>query len=487
MVRSRKIVTFDPVWDDTLRWYERAVAVMAERPAADVTSWAYQAAIHGTTRTPTRPRWNSCEHGGWYFFPWHRGYLASFEEIVRTTIVALGGPEDWALPYWDYERAGLDGLPPAFRAATKEDGIANSLYTDQRLSYVNDGHGLDEILTAVLGPKARLSSAAGRGEATFSGTGEAFAHPFGFGGGPTPSLPEDEKYSDIEQNMHGLVHVLVGGNPRLIPGVPTGWMARVPTSAQDPIFWLHHANIDRIWAEWAHDPLHTNPSDPAWTTQDWTYFHPDGTSRPETAESLQYTTAATLNYTYDTIGQLAPPVDGGDAVTLDDMAEEPGPRVLQPVGWSQPVTLTGHEATVAVPIDVATVNTISPPGLDTPTLVRTYLEMSEIDVPQVPGIVYGVYLHPEDAAPTDDDLAGVASFFTADDPGPGGRDPQPHRLRYIFDVTDVIAAAGANTPLTVTFRPVGASQLAAALGGLDAVEEPDELPVSIGRVALLMG
>ena len=38
---------------------------------------------------------------------------------------------------------------------------------------------------------------------------------------------------------HGDVHVGVGG-----------WMGSVPTAAQDPIFWLHHCNIDRLWNRW---------------------------------------------------------------------------------------------------------------------------------------------------------------------------------------------------------------------------------------------
>ena len=27
-------------------------------------------------------------------------------------------------------------------------------------------------------------------------------------------------------------------------------MGAVPTSARDPIFWLHHANVDRLWSAW---------------------------------------------------------------------------------------------------------------------------------------------------------------------------------------------------------------------------------------------
>jgi hypothetical protein len=39
--------------------------------------------------------------------------------------------------------------------------------------------------------------------------------------------------------VHGAVHVRVGGD-----------MSSVPTAGYDPIFYLHHANIDRLWAQW---------------------------------------------------------------------------------------------------------------------------------------------------------------------------------------------------------------------------------------------
>ena len=40
---------------------------------------------------------------------------------------------------------------------------------------------------------------------------------------------------DIESNPHNNVHVDIGG-----------WMGSVPTAAQDPVFYVHHSNIDRL-------------------------------------------------------------------------------------------------------------------------------------------------------------------------------------------------------------------------------------------------
>ena len=90
---------------------------MSARPITYPTSWRYQAAIHDYIRTrdplavngETMPSsadqtkyWRQCQHGSWFFLPWHRGYLAYFEQIVRAEIVRQGGPADWALPYWNY-------------------------------------------------------------------------------------------------------------------------------------------------------------------------------------------------------------------------------------------------------------------------------------------------------------------------------------------------------------------------------------------------
>ena len=105
-----------PANDPIVTSYAKAVEVMQNRPATDQTSWAYQAAIHGSQAPSPPPLANQCQHQGWYFIAWHRMYLYYFERIVRAAVVQSGGPSDWALPYWNY---GLNGrsatLPLPFR------------------------------------------------------------------------------------------------------------------------------------------------------------------------------------------------------------------------------------------------------------------------------------------------------------------------------------------------------------------------------------
>ena len=119
-------------WEPTLLWYAKAVGEMSSRPATDPSSWRFQGGVHGYNKnadpfatTGALPKqsvqkkfWNKCQHGTWFFLPWHRMYLGFFEQIVRAAVVKLGGPADWTLPYWNYSdisNANARILPPAFR------------------------------------------------------------------------------------------------------------------------------------------------------------------------------------------------------------------------------------------------------------------------------------------------------------------------------------------------------------------------------------
>ena len=77
------------------------VSVMKSRPASDPTSWLFQANIHGTDDAVpdgTSDVWSTCQHGSFFFLPWHRMYLYFFERILR----ASSGDDYFSLPYWNY-------------------------------------------------------------------------------------------------------------------------------------------------------------------------------------------------------------------------------------------------------------------------------------------------------------------------------------------------------------------------------------------------
>jgi tyrosinase len=171
-------------------------------------------------------------------------YLGYFEKIVAATVGQLGGPEDWALPYWNYSSATASGtLPGAFFQAQTPDQVANPLLEPNRDSG-NDGQPFlpasDVDVTNAL-REPRFQADLQGGSSGFGGPRTQFSHRHG-------------PHGALEQIPHDLVHDDVGG----LMGDPE-------TAGCDPIFWLHHANIDRLWEVWRNTtPPHQNLTDSSW-------------------------------------------------------------------------------------------------------------------------------------------------------------------------------------------------------------------------------
>ncbi|KAF4551338.1 Tyrosinase-like protein 9 [Elsinoe fawcettii] len=78
--------------------------------------------------------------------------------------------------------------------------------------------------------------------------------------------------SDSMEGLHDTIHALIGS---------TGHMAYLDYSAFDPIFFLHHVMVDRLWTMWA--ATHDQPSDVGnWPSQGSTFVWPRGTSISQT-------------------------------------------------------------------------------------------------------------------------------------------------------------------------------------------------------------
>lgn len=221
--------------DPILTSYAAAITAMQQLDMTDPTNplgWQYQAAIHGTMSPSTTPgevaTWNTCEHGTQYFLSWHRMYLYYFERIVRK----MSGNTNWALPYWNYEAATEAAMPAPFWTPA---AASNALYTANRGTGWNTGK-------TTLHPSA-------------VSTMTAFA-----------DVDFGSFWSDLETTPHDAVHNAIGG-----------LMGNIQTSAQDPIFFLHHCNIDRLWNLWLtqggrFDPLSNSAADKQWQNNKFTFF-----------------------------------------------------------------------------------------------------------------------------------------------------------------------------------------------------------------------
>ena len=110
--------------DPDLAAMRRAVAAMKALPQSDARNWIRFADIHR----------NFCPHANWYFLPWHRAYIASFERICQE----LSGKRDFALPYWNWTADRQ--FPAAFSAGDRDSnplfhprpGVASGLRLDRR-------------------------------------------------------------------------------------------------------------------------------------------------------------------------------------------------------------------------------------------------------------------------------------------------------------------------------------------------------------------
>jgi tyrosinase len=304
VARVRKNVWKLKATDKTLHWYERAVTAMKQKPIADPTSWRYQGAIHEydaaedpfadpadvfPTSAERKKYWNQCQHGSWYFLSWHRMYLHHFETIVAAEVVKLGGPSDWALPYWNYSDSGDANarlLPVAFRSPQKSNGTPNALHVDTRTPECNAGLPFaDDADVAITGPLL---------EPDFV----SVAFGTGFGGPETGFMHGGSLIGSVELAPHGNMHMAIGG-----------YMQGFATAALDPVFWLHHANIDRLWQVWLdRDPAHRNPTS-VWPTRvKFAFRNAKSNAVTMTSKQVEKTTAAPLSYSYDDTSDPLPAV-----------------------------------------------------------------------------------------------------------------------------------------------------------------------------------
>lgn len=315
MARTRREVrALGGIWNETILWYAKAVRELQSRPVTKKASWRYLAAMHdfdlaawirlgyltATSTLPGRPEqdryWKQCQHQSWYFFPWHRAYLHTFEDIVLDALKSLGGPVDWALPYWNYsdtKNQEATNIPDAFLAQTLPDGSANPLHVAARFG------------TSVAPEDVELTDRIADNDFTGTDRGPSI----GVGGPRTIFSPHGQQEGLVEAAPHDLVHGDVGGRG--------GLMSNTTTAALDPIFWLHHANIDRLWEVWlTRDPQNKNPTDIDWLKgptkrRGFALFGADEKDRPSNPTDVQTTKA--LGYVYDDISD---PLNGATRRSL---------------------------------------------------------------------------------------------------------------------------------------------------------------------------
>jgi tyrosinase len=143
---------------------------------------------------------------GTNFLAWHRQFLVQLERRLQQIDATL------TLPYWDW--IADPELPPALSDPSKLSSWSVTRHYDP--SQMPQATELDPILNVTNFAKFQRR---------------------------------------LELGPHADVHVAIGGT------------MNSASSPSDPIFWLHHANLDRLWAQWQAQHPKNNPSNKTETLQ----------------------------------------------------------------------------------------------------------------------------------------------------------------------------------------------------------------------------
>lgn len=162
------------------------------------------ATMRANTNSGSRNSWrfwttvhrNFCPHRAPYFLAWHRGMMYHFEQTLRT----VSGDPTLTVPYWDYYTDPT--IPPEFT----DPATNNPLYVPRVNTNVYNALSLAPFAPGV----------------------------FNFQRGTTNAFE-----TLMETAPHNPIHNIIG-NAMATLGSPA-----------DPIFFLHHSNVDRLWHAWA--------------------------------------------------------------------------------------------------------------------------------------------------------------------------------------------------------------------------------------------
>ncbi|MDQ3907317.1 MAG: tyrosinase family protein [Acidobacteriota bacterium] len=431
----------------------KGVGVMMKRPMNDPTSWMFQANVHGVPSqgsncppmSNSNPAWAQCEHGSYFFLSWHRMYLYFFERILR----AATGDNNFALPYWNYSDPAdhsQRALPLIFRQPAD---ATNPLYTASRnTAGVGMNNGARLTASAVSTTKALQQTIFCNSVGAGSFGGQIVPGPVHYNGG----------FGELESTPHNVVHDQVGGS--------TGLMSDPDCAARDPIFWFHHANIDRLWDIWLSQGggRQDAVNDKTWRSQKFTFY--DEKKVKHTMTACDILNAQTqLGYSYEgeppQVTQKCPPLP--TVVGFQQRPEKLIARTAQPS-----VELGAEPTTVQVALPPENRNLLQSVLASPQRPEHVFLHVEGLEVEKHPGVIYEVYVNlppgTTDPDPESPYHVGNLSFFgfKRSNARTHGRMAAAAPPRQSFDITDVVRRGRNGTPdlsnVSVTFVPRGTDQ-----------------------------
>ncbi|CAN0909165.1 Aureusidin synthase [Linum grandiflorum] len=230
--------------------YEKAISIMKSLPYSDPRSYTRQANLHCQYCTGSFLQQHSTlpvqVHDSWIFFPWHRMMLYFHEFILGSLI----GDDTFAIPFWAWDLPEGMTMPEFYLNGSFNDEQRDPIHyppvvADLDFQMVESGSTPEEQVELNLALMYNQMVSGAKTAELFMGC----AYKTGEGGdcyGP----------GTIELAPHNPIHLWVGSP------FNTGRedMGVFYSAARDPIFYAHHANVDRLWEVWS--ATHTGINDP---------------------------------------------------------------------------------------------------------------------------------------------------------------------------------------------------------------------------------
>lgn len=195
-------------------------------PPGGVSHWFKQDEIHQATHV----------HGGPEFLAWHRELVNRFEIMLRQVDPRL------SLHYWDWTRDASPLFTTSFMGSGSGDAgnpwLAAGFYNPAADPYRADDP-FDLAHNNPVDPPRSLTRAYSGG--TFpANTDTAIV-----------DAADYQAMRDLLETAHDNAHGMIGGT-----------LSNAHASFRDPIVFLLHSNVDRLFARWQTDPAHTERLDP---------------------------------------------------------------------------------------------------------------------------------------------------------------------------------------------------------------------------------
>lgn len=177
-------------------------------------------------------------HNGPAFLPWHRMYLLQFEKDLQMA----SNDNSITVPYWDWTDNASSPFSADFMGTDGEAMTDNSPGKLMDGPFALDGpnHWTLVIKDEPNEPDYLTRGLARRSDARRLPTPVQVDRAMQVTLYDTPvwKLGSPGLRTSLEVPLHNLVHRWVNGT-----------MINM-TSPNDPVFWLHHANIDKLWGDW---------------------------------------------------------------------------------------------------------------------------------------------------------------------------------------------------------------------------------------------